>query len=297
MHSIQASKLSKFVVCATLCFLCGSLRTMAASTVNFKLLRGYLIVIPVMVNGAGPYEFLVDTGTNTTLLGSEFARQLRLRPLDRIELVTVAGSQLLVRSQVASLTVGAQTVTPLEVLWSELRELRAIEPKICGVLGQNFLAQFNYLIDYRKQRLEFEDVDELETRLCGEPLTLEWHEGQALLSVPGKKKHWRFVPDTGVAGLLLFTPSGSGFEFDWEPGAPETGQARTDLGSRLVQQRRLRSFPLSRTTLYDLPVMLMKTAPGGAERSEDGLLPTSLFERIYFNHRKSYLILNPKNVG
>jgi hypothetical protein len=115
--------------------------------------------------------------------------------------------------------------------------------------------------------------------------------------VPGKKKRWRFVPDTGVAALLLFTPPGSSFELDWEPGAPETWQARTDLGSRFVQQRRLRSFQLSRTTLYDLPVMLMTAAPADAERSEEGLLPTSLFERIYFNHRKSYLILNPKNVG
>jgi predicted aspartyl protease len=139
-----------------------SAQTLAASIVKFKLLRGYMIVIPVTVNGAGPYEFLLDTGSNTTLINAEFARALRLRPIDRVELMTVAGSQVVPRARLESVAIGAKSAADVEVVFSDLREARAISPEICGVLGQNFLSRFNYLINYREGRIEFEDGGELE---------------------------------------------------------------------------------------------------------------------------------------
>ena len=45
---------------------------------------------------------------------------------------------------------------------------------------------------------------------------------------------------------------------------------------------------------YDLPVALMESKTAREGRIEDGLLPTSLFQSVYFNHRKKFVTLNPK---
>ncbi len=294
---MKARNKSKFLACVVILIgsLCvfASAQTQPASTAQFKLLNGYLIVIPVTVNGAGPYEFLLDTGTNTTLISAEFARQSRLRPIDRIELVTVAGSQILPRAQLESVAIGAKTAKNVEALFSDLREVRAVKPEICGVVGQNFLAQFNYLINYRERRIEFEDDAELENSLSGERLPLECHEGRAIvLAQSARKKSWRLALDSGISNLLLFATDWRDLKLDWAPNEPQRLQARTDLGSQVVWQKRLRSLSLGGANFYDLPVAVMEPKVAGEGRAEDGLLPTSLFQQVYFNHRKNFVILN-----
>ncbi len=294
---MKARNKSKFLACVApliggFCVF-ASAQTQPASIAQFKLLNGYLIVIPVTVNGAGPYEFLLDTGTNTTLVSAEFARQLRLRPIDRVELVTVAGSQIVPRARLENVTVGGKTAKNLESLVSDLRELRAVKPEICGVLGQNFLSQFNYLINYRERRIEFEDGAELENSLSGERLPLECHEGRAIvLARSARKEGWRLALDSGISNLLLFAADWRDLKLDWAQGEPQPLTARTDLGSQVVWQKRLRSFSLGGANFYDLPAAVMESKVAGEGRAEDGLLPTSLFQQVYFNHRKNFVILN-----
>ncbi len=283
---MRANWISKFLVSIALFLLCGSALGAPIESLNFTLRCGHLIVIPVTVNGSGPFEFLLDTGATTTLVTPELARQLRLRPVDRIELVTVAGSQILVRAELDQVSVGAQTAAGVEVLISDLREVRNIEPKLCGVLGQNFLAQFNFLIDYAAQRLEFETRDELSERLCGERWSLSRQDECWLVTLPVNQKPWRFVPDTGTATLLLFGEH----KLDWSLIAPQAQLLRTDLGSRMVSQRRARSLQIGLVQFTDLPTTMLAADQA---RREDGLLPLSLFQRVYINHRQGYLILNP----
>lgn len=283
---MQVNWISKFLVSVALFLLCGSALSAPIKSLNFTLRRGHLIVIPVTVNGSGPFEFMLDTGASTTLVTPEFARQLRLHPLDRIELVTLAGSQILVRSELARVSVGAQTATGVETLISDLREVRAVEPKVRGVLGMNFLARFNFLIDYTAQRLEFETHDELSTRLCGQRRPLVLQGERRLVSLPLNQSVRQFVPDTGIAVLLLFgNPN-----LDWLPVAPQAQLLRTDLGSRTVFQRQVRNLRLGPTRFTNLPVTL---SAKDQARCEDGLLPLSLFQRVYLNHRQGYVILNP----
>lgn len=284
------------ILLGSLCSFAG-LQTLAASAVNFKLLRGHVIVIPVTVNGAGPYNFMLDTGASTTLVSAEFARMLRLRPIDRIELVTVAGSQIVPRARLESVMVGAKSATDLEALFSDLREARAVSPEIRGVLGQNFLSRFNYLINYRERRIEFEDGDELESSLSGERLPIEWREGRALVlarCAAAESRSRRFVLDSGIANLLLFTDDWRDLKLDWEQGESQWIEARSDLGSRVARLRRLRSFSIGGAGFYDLPVVVMESKTAQAGRIEDGLLPTSLFQQVYVNRRKRFVILNPK---
>ncbi|HKQ76793.1 MAG TPA: aspartyl protease family protein [Blastocatellia bacterium] len=288
---------SKFLTCAAVLIVglsvFASARTLAASTTQFKLLNGYVIVILVTVNGAGPFEFVLDTGSNTTLICAEFARELRLRPIDRVKLVTVTGSQAVPRTQLESLSVGAKTVKNLEALFSDLREVRAVRSEIRGVLGMNFLAQFNFLINYRERRIEFEDEDEFEKSLRGARLSMEWDDGRTLINSAGKEG-LRLVLDSGTSTLILFNSSERPLGLNLDQGEPQALHARSDLGSQIVRQKRLRRLSVGGANFYDLPVALMGAKIAREDRIEDGLLPTSLFQRVYFNHRKKFVTLNPK---
>jgi hypothetical protein len=68
----------------------------------------------------------------------------------------------------------------------------------------------------------------------------------------------------------------------------------SDLGSRIVWRRRLRAFGVGGVNSYGLPAVVMDSEPAQTDRFEDGLLPTCLFQSVYFNHRKKFVIFNPK---
>jgi hypothetical protein len=52
-------------------------------------------------------------------------------------------------------------------------------------------------------------------------------------------------------------------------------------------------FSVGGVDFYDLPVAVMESKTAGESRIEDGLLPTSLFQSVYFNHWKKFVTLNP----
>src|SRR5215469_12858534 len=52
----------------------------APRTVPFQLVRGFAVVVPVTVNGHGPYDFMLDTGTTVTAVDRELSEELALEP-------------------------------------------------------------------------------------------------------------------------------------------------------------------------------------------------------------------------
>ena len=267
----------------------------AAGGVDFRLVRKHFVTVPVFVNGEGPFNFLVDTGTNTTLVTPELAERLGLRPIERILLVTVAGSQAVPRAQLRSLALAERSVGGLEVLIDDLVEIRSLDARLCGVLGQNYLSQFNYTLDYGARRILFEEED-------GEPppgtrLAFEQEEGKLLVSATtsrGRPQTWRFVLDSAATTIVMFDSPARDRADSLEllEGAPV--KVRTMTGDRMVSVARLRSLLICGEKFSDLPVVLVRAGEGGGRRTEAGLLPTALFRAIYFNHREKYVILNPR---
>jgi hypothetical protein len=52
--------------------------------VNFRLRDGYLMIVQTMVNGAGPFNFLLDTGATHTVIDPALRGSCRLRSLARL---------------------------------------------------------------------------------------------------------------------------------------------------------------------------------------------------------------------
>src|SRR5215813_6584559 len=60
--------------------------------VPVQTVGGYLMIVPVTINGAGPYQFLLDTGTNTTLVDPSLAAELSLKSVGKMALTSLASS-------------------------------------------------------------------------------------------------------------------------------------------------------------------------------------------------------------
>ena len=79
--------------------------------VTFRLAgsRQALILLPVFVDGRGPYSFVLDTGA-TSMVSNELADALALPQGEKQDGRGAAGKMTLVKSQLPSLTVGHETI-------------------------------------------------------------------------------------------------------------------------------------------------------------------------------------------
>lgn len=281
-------------------FACGP--ASASTQVKFKQVQNQ-IVVQLTINSAGPFDFIFDTGASSTVIDFELARQLVLSPIESSSVLTISGSKTVPQYRLDTLTLGSKSVRNLTVLCSDLREIHRISSKTRGVLGQNFLSEFDYILNYREQRIEFEEDGDLTNTLTGARLPVERERGRVLIrtqpSSPQKRAS-TLVMDSGTSTLVVFkgAPQDSDLEIDLDlnPGIVVS----TAAGTRRVSTGKLRKLRIGDEKFADVPVMIVETlTPANARspangRSEDGLLPTRLFRSIYFGNTRNFVILNPR---
>lgn len=270
----------------------------AACEIPFRLAGGRFVVVPVHIDGRGPFEFLLDTGTDTTIVTPELAARLALRPTSRVVLATPAGSRTVGRAEVRSLSVGPKQAGGGEALIDDLEELRALDRRLDGVVGQNVLGRFNFLLDYGRKLLLVEDVRDAPP--AGARLPAAKEEGGLIVQAAARQRDGgalRLLIDSAAGGLVLFdapdSPLGRA-ALEIESGPGRAVKASTNAGSLLARRGRLRSLAVGGETYSDLPVALIPLPAAAGPRREDGLLPTSLFRSIYFNNAEGYVVLNPR---
>jgi hypothetical protein len=164
------------------------------------------------------------------------------------------------------------------------------------VLGQNFLSEFDYILNYREQCIEFEENGDLTNALSGARLPVERDRGRVLIRTQpssAQKRVSTLVMDSGTSTLVVFkdAPQGSDLDIDLDftPGAIVS----TASGTKRVSTGRLRKLRIGDEKFQDLPVMIVEN-PAAASLPENGLLPTSLFRSIYFNNSHNFVILNAR---
>lgn len=256
-----------------------------AAYIKFRIVRTSMIILPVQVNDSETLEFLLDTGSASTVIVSEVAARLKLRPTDRIELVTPTGTTIAPRSFLSNMKLGGHSAENIEVLWSDLSELRRIDRRISGILGQNFLAHLNFTLDIRGQRMVFGDAAEAEM-LNATRVPFESIEGRIVVTLTTGKNNLRFVLDSGVDRVLLFGSGCRKLANRITPGQEHFRVAGL-AGMTITSTGLLNELRVGDENLRRLPVVLLDEV----ERPEDGLMPLNLFRSVYFNNREKYLRL------
>jgi predicted aspartyl protease len=267
----------------------------AETAVTFRLVHRFAIVVSVRVNDNGPYDFLLDTGTNTSMINAEFAEQFSLRVVDTACLHTIAGAQVVPRGYLNRITLGDRSATNTEVLAANIPGARALDSRIVGIVGLNFLAQFNYTIDYDKLRIVFDDESDKKTMISGQRHSIENVDGIFVVkaSTSSRRENLRMVLDSGGENLIIFAVSpqylfslGQQSDMSWTT-------VFTNAGSQKLFTGRLPLLRIGDTELSGVTTMITGVNRRGDKQPIDGLLPTSLFHRVYFNFSAGYVIFDP----
>ena len=109
--------------------------------------------VDVMVNGTGPYRFIVDSGADTSAVGLRIAHNLEL-PLGTPAVLNATTSRDVVdRVKVAHLTVGPTTISDLM-----LPALREVDLGGDGLIGIDALFRQRLLMDFEKHLIKVEDA-------------------------------------------------------------------------------------------------------------------------------------------
>lgn len=253
----------------------------------FALAAEGAIVVPVKVQGQGPFRFLLDTGASQSVITDRLAARLGLEPASQTVLLTASGGRT-ARSVTA---VPAMEVGPLHAVNVMATILPSdqlgLSRPIDGILGQNVLAAAVYTIDYRRKVIEWHSGTR---EVAGTRLAVEVRQGRLLVVVPSrsiKGRPLRFVPDSGSDGLVLFARDGR----ELPPMTPlAMSLLRTVSGQQLVRRVRLDGFAAGDLRLDGLSAVLVPRSDTDF-LDGDGLLPLHIFSAVTLNARGGYLVV------
>jgi len=116
------------------------------------------LLVPVFINGQGPFDFVLDTGATLTCLDQRLVDRLEL-PTRRHGTAVGAGVEATGRLELVrldSVRIGGAGASDLSGCVLDLAHTRAIGVDIDGLVGLNFLRSFRVTLDFERDLLVLE---------------------------------------------------------------------------------------------------------------------------------------------
>jgi hypothetical protein len=274
------------------------------ASVTPRFVQRALIVIPVRVNQKGPFDFMVDTGSQLTVIDPSLAEELGLKPQGKVGLVSIASYAQASATVLDMLEAASHAIEKPFAVIQDLGQIHAADPRIRGVLGENFLAHFDLLIDYAHKLLCLDETGAMRENLRGDRIPLvapQNPEDEASfmerlvvsvhLSGTGTRQILLQL-DSGSDGLILYAGN--------EANSALLKQASLQGGNVSKAQRAFAVLPpqdmrIGTRTLshvyFVTPVSPDQNVP---TMETDGVLPTVLFQRVFISGSDHYVVFDPK---
>lgn len=263
----------------------------ANQIVKFQLRDGYLIIVPILVNGSGPYPFLLDTGTTRTVIGPALANQLHAAVIGEDLLAGIPHARALPQVRLNTIQMSSASVSNLTAMVDKLEAVKFLAPGIQGILGEDFLSRFDLFIDYKQRTVQFGEFAPAGERCRFESMGKYRGArtinrlliGTEIAEVSGGKLQLQL--DTGAKFAEIFPASRATFPSQpWSGFLPATsGESGKVLHSRIT-------LKIGSTVVKDQDVIQNLQ---GYSLDAVGLLPAVLFRSIYICHSGGYVVLNP----
>jgi predicted aspartyl protease len=120
--------------------------TVAARQIKTRMTVG------VMINGSGPYRFLIDSGADRSVIGATLARNIGLQPSGAVTLHDVAGSSRVETVRIDALRVGSSEMFGIEAPALFERDLGAQ-----GLVGIDALSEQRLSMDFVAKTVTVQD--------------------------------------------------------------------------------------------------------------------------------------------
>ncbi len=128
-------------------------------TEKIKIVHGQdgatLVLLPVMINGQGPFTFALDTGASTSLIDRPLAQKLNLPQNGTPQPISgVAGNEQSIPVKVDTWSVGTQITLPASTVSSANLFASQRNSGLQGLIGSDIWTQYGKItIDYDAQTL------------------------------------------------------------------------------------------------------------------------------------------------
>jgi hypothetical protein len=248
-------------------FILSAVNCLGANTVYLEIRNGQPIASGVYVNGQGPYRFLIDTGSTLNHLDARLAVKIGLGETFRTSLLSCAGRASVTGATGIDVSVNSAVAHNQTFLFT-LASFHDVWPDIEGILGEDFLSHFDYMLDIRARRLVF-----------GPPESSR--EGTR---IPYRIDHGRPVVATNLGWLVV--DSGASRVTRFRQRAFPTAEMATATGKLAVGMVHC-TLKIGEHTLWSGEAVAVSRA---VEPGLDGMLPVRVFKSIYVSNSGGYMV-------
>jgi aspartyl protease len=272
------------------------------ASVPFHLANRHQMIVNVSVNHSGPYSFLLDTGTQTTMVDTSLANELRLSTEGAAQVASVGVHAPASFAQLDHLEAGSHAIVNQKVLVYDLQNLQASGIQIQGVLGEDFLEHFDMLIDNAHNLLCLDDSAEMRGEVKGSHIPLLVPTQTTDGTLPKSLIISARLSD-GMRPVRLKLDSGTNVPFLYNiseymalglfrgvslHGGGANGSQRT-FTALPPQNMKIGSVEISK-----VPFITLAGAQKDSRTSDfDGLLTLGLFRRVFICHSDHFAVLDP----
>ena len=271
------------------------------ASLRLHLTNSHQMIVAVSVNHSGPYNFLLDTGTQVTMVDPSLAAELHLKTQDS---AVVAGVGFLAAASFAQLDLleaGSHAVANQKALVFDIKNPQSVDLNFRGVLGEDFLSQFDILIDNDHKLLCLDDSSAMAAHVEGPHIALA-APAQAANGMPALRSLiMTAVLSDGTRPVRLKLDSGTNvsFLFNTARYMPlELLRSVSMLGGGLDgAQHSYATMPLQDLQIGPLkiPRVSFFTFAGARRDSSptdfDGMLSMGLFQSVFICHTHHFVVL------
>jgi hypothetical protein len=273
------------------------------ASVPFRLANRHQMIVAVSVNHSGPYSFLLDTGTQITMVDVSLADAIHLSTHGRADVASVGIHGSASFAELDRLEAGSNSVADQRVLVYDLQNLQTGGMKIQGVIGEDFLEHFDMLIDNAHSLLCLDDSAAMRAEVKG------WH---VPLLAPTQTTDGTPLPESiiisarlsdGMRPVRLKLDSGTNVPFlyntsDYMALGLFRG-ALLHVSGNNGSQRTFTALPpqdmkIGSVEISKVPFITLSGAQKDPRTSDfDGLLTMGLFRRVFICHTDHFAVLDP----
>lgn len=160
-----------------------------AETLDYRTAADTRMTVPVNIGSRGPYHFVVDTGSERTVISSELARSLGLGPGDDVMVSSMTEVSLVSTVIVPGLRVGQRTMSNIHAPALARADLGA-----AGILGVDTLQTQRVVFDFGRQEMTIMPSRRVDPR---------WPEGEIVITARSRFGRLMLI-DADVDGQRVY---------------------------------------------------------------------------------------------